>query len=645
MIPLRSALGALRRRGRLSAPAPPLSRLLLGELRWAIGEAVHPVKMLAAALVVIGVGAVLGPQTPGPVLGAGWRLAVAVVLGFVALAMAHRLLQRPVEDEDDAALGPLRVIVAVVAISLVGALALGLLLAVVAGAPTGSTQVPLDSSLPIDAGLLAVAGLLAAGVLAAGLGHRFAIPGALVFLGLGMAIGTDGLGWVDLQDAASVQSISVVALVVILFDGGLSTSPRRLRLGAGPGLAMATVGVAVTAGVTAVGTMALFDVPSRVAWLVGAIVASTDAAAVFAMLRRTPIPERLSSLLQIESGANDPIAVLLTVGLLAAWDAPPTAGEWLTFGAQQLLGGVAAGAAIGWLGSWLLRRVELGTAGLYPILSLAVAGVAYGAATTVGASGFLAVYLCGIVVAAEAPRRRAGNRSVLGALSSGAEVGLFLLLGLLVNPSELVEVAGTALGVTAVLVLVARPLATALCLPWFDFKARDIAVVSWLGLRGAVPIVLATLALSAQIAEADLIFDIVFFVVLTSALVQGATGPGLIRRIGLVVPEGPGRSLIDALPLENSEVDVVEVEVGRDSPLVGRSVRNAPPPQDVVLAAIVRGERVSVPTGASVFRVGDRLVAVTTDRRAGLARIQRWVHEGVTSQTGSTRSAARRDAT
>ena len=612
----------IRREGSTGRPGGPgLGRLLLEELAWAAREAVHPVKMAAAGLVVVGVGVALGPTTPGPVLGAGWRLAVSVLLGLVALATAHALLQRRTDDDG---LRALRVVLAATAVLVVGTMVVGTLLAVITSSEPDQVEHLLEVSLAIDRPLLVGAALLVAGILVAGIGNRLAIPGALLFLGLGMLIGSDGLELVNISDAGMVQSIGVVALVIILFDGGLGTDADRLRRGLIPGLALGTVGVAVTAGVTAIGTMWLLGAPSRLAWLIGAIVASTDAAAVLPLLRRVKVPNRVADALRLESGVNDPIAVLLTVGLLSSWDAPSTASAWIGFGALQLIGALAVGTAVGWAGAWLLRRVDLGTGGLYPVLALGVAGLAYGAAVAVGASGFLAVYLAGIVLAGEAPRRRRSVQLFVGALSSGAEVGLFLLLGLLVSPGELSAVAGTALAVSAVLVFVARPLAVWLSLTWFDMSLREMAAVSWLGLRGAVPIVLATLAFSSGLPEAAVVFDVVFFVVLTSALVQGLTAMPVIRRLGLPAQEGPSGS-VEIMPLEDAGVDVAEVVVDADSSVAGRLLSDSGVPEGLLVSAIVRGDRVLVPRGSTRLLVGDLLVITTADQQYGSRDVKAWV--------------------
>lgn len=624
--------GSLIRRGlrrgddsALPRGAPTLTSLLKGEIAWAAREAIHPVKMLTAALVVVGVGVALGPTTPGPVLGAGWRLAVAVLLGLVALATAHALLQkRETADRDDEGLGALRVVLAATAVLIVGTLVVAYMLAVIAGSEAAPEANVLEVSLRVDGPLLGGAALLVAGILIAGVGNRLGIPGAVLFLGLGMVIGDDGFGWIRLDDPGLVQSLAVVALVVILFDGGLATDADRLRRGLIPGLALGTVGVAVTAGVTALGAMWLLDAPSRLAWLTGAIVASTDAAAVLPLLRRVKVPDRVADALRMESGVNDPVAVLLTVGLLSSWDTPSTGSAWIGFGALQLIGAMAVGTAIGWLGAALLRRVDLGSGGLYPVLALGVAGTAYGAAVAVGASGFLAVFLAGFVVAAETPRRRRAVRLFSGALAAGVEVGLFLLLGLLVFPSDLPAVAGTALAIAAILVFVARPLAVWLSLTWFGVSGREMAAVSWLGLRGAVPIVLATLAFSSGLPEAQTVFNVVFFVVLTSALVQGLTAAPLIARLGLRSDAAPG-GLKDVMPLEESGVDVMEVVLGVHSPLANRLLQDTDPPANVLVAALMRDGRVVVPRGGTRLLAGDLMVVTTTDQAKGFATVAAWV--------------------
>jgi cell volume regulation protein A len=558
-----------------------------------------------------------------------WSLAVA--LGLATAAVAHVLLRaRP--SADPTRTGP-RLVLAAVALLLTGTVVTGYLLAAV----VGSTQAPatdaLTVGLAVDRPLLVGAALLTAGALAAAVGVRLRVPGSLMFLGLGMAIGDDGLDWISLSDPVLVQSLGVTALVVILFEGGLTTDVRQLRRGAAPGVLLATVGFALTAGVTALGAMWLLGVPGRVAWLVGAIVASTDAAAVFDLLRRAPLSERLAPVLKVESGANDPVAVLLTVGLLEAWGPPTSTLAWLAFGALQLVGGAAVGGAVGWTGAQLLRHVRPGAPGLYPVLALGLAGLSYGLAVTVGASGFLAAYITGLVLAAEAPRWRASLRAFHTALAGGVEVGLFLLLGLLVFPAQLSSVAFTALGVAAILILVARPLASSVSLLPLGYTAREITAVSWLGMRGAAPIVLATFAASAGIAEASLIFDVVFFVVVVSALVQGTSAGRIISALDVTAPNTPGDVVAAALPLDDGAIDVLELRLAAGSPLVGHELRSLATPADVLVVAVVRGDDVLLPRGATRLCAEDVLIVTTSDPDgvstvtlwAGQARPEAWL--------------------
>lgn len=635
-----SGLTRRRRQARGQAPdgGPGVWRLLAEELRIGAREALHPVKLAAAAMVATVVILAFGPFTPGLTLPREARTALAVVLALGAAAVAHVLL-RPRPAADPARTGP-RLVLASVALLLTGTVVTGYLLSAVTGTSEAPAADALTSGLRIDRPLLVGAGLLTAGVLAAAVGGRLRVPGSLMFLGLGMLIGDDGLDWISLSDPVLVQSLGVTALVVILFEGGLTTDLRQLRQGAAPGVLLATVGVALTAGVTALGTIWLLDLPARIAWLVGAIVASTDAAAVFDLLRRAPLPERLASVLKVESGANDPVAVLLTVGLLQAWGLSNSTTAWLAFGALQLIGGAAVGGAAGWCGAQVLRRVRLGAPGLYPVLALGLAGIAYGVAMAVGASGFLATYVAGIVFASEAPRLRTSLRAFHAALAGGVEVGLFLLLGLQVFPAQLPPVALTALGVAAILIVLARPLAAVVSLVPLGYRPREIAVVSWLGMRGAAPIVLATFAASARVAEAPVIFNVVFFVVVVSALVQGMTAARVIEALDLVALQSPGDVIATALPLHGSAVDVVEVPLAAGSPLVGHELRALDPPPDMLVVAVVRGDDVLLPRGSTRLCAGDVLVVTTTDVTDGVATVTAWAGRPTSRRTGTTGTSA-----
>ena len=479
----------------------------------------------------------------------------------------------------------------------------------------------------IDPIILLVAGLLLGAVLTAALaakaGSRFRVPGALLFLVLGMAVGDDGAGWVSVSDTSLVRDLGIAALLLILFEGGLTTKTSDLRLAAAPGIALATFGVLVTAAITATGAWLLLDLDVATAALLGAVIASTDAAAVFSMMRTTPLPRRVSAVLRIESGANDPIAVMLTVGLVTTIvDGPEGPGSWALFALVQLAGGLAVGAAVGAAGVWLLRRVHLGVQGLYPILAAAIAGVAYGIAALLGASGFVAVYLAGLLIGAFVPRHR---HSILGfheAMANAAEIGLFLLLGLLVFPSRLPAVTLAALAVSVILVLVARPAAVWLCTLRTGFGWRERVVVSWAGLRGAVPIVLATLPLTAGVPGSGALFDVVFFVVLLSVLLQGTTLQWLVERLGVAERRPAWAPVAEALPLDDVDVDLIELTIDENLAVVNRTLQEIGPPGAGRAVALVRDERVLVPTGATRLQAGDvLLLACVRDDTHDMARL------------------------
>ena len=482
---------------------------------------------------------------------------------------------------------------------------------------------------PVDLLILTAAALLVAGVLAAAFATRLRLPALLLFLAVGMAIGDDGLDWISLSDPAVAQTAGVLALVVILFEGGLTTPRADLRRSGLAGVGLATVGVLLTAGTVAAAVLAVTDATPMTAALVGAVVSSTDAAAVFSMLRRFPLPRRITSILRIESGANDPMAVLLTIGLLEAWAGDPTAADWALFAARELGGGAVSGLVIGAAGAWVLSRVNLGSAGMYPVMALAFGSLAYGAAAVGGGSGFLAVYVSGVLMGAWVPRHRRGIRTFHEALANVAEIGLFLLLGLLVFPSRLGAVAWPALAVSAVLVLVARPLAVhvTMALPLLRGRWRmsELAVLSWAGLRGAVPIVLATFPLTAGYPEGGTIFNMVFFVVLVSTALQGSTIGFFARRVAhLRQAPDPIAPVAEVLPLEVAEIDLVELELRDGMAVAGRALREAGMPDGYRIAALVRDGSTIVPHGDTVLAPGDRLIVTARRSRESAAVLAAW---------------------
>ncbi|MEX0741166.1 MAG: cation:proton antiporter, partial [Phycisphaeraceae bacterium] len=328
--------------------------------------------------------------------------------------------------------------------------------------------------------------------------------------------------------------------------------------------------------------------------------------------------------LRVESGSNDPIAVMLTVGLLATFDQAATVSQWALFAAVQLVGGGIVGGAVGMLAVAMLRRTTLALDGLYPVTIAAFGALAYGAAVAVGASGFVAVYVTGVLVGALLPRQR---RAILGfheALANAAEIGLFLLLGLLVFPSQLPAVAFPALLVTAVLTVVARPVAVWVCTVGQHYGWRERTVLSIGGLKGAVPIVLATFPLTAGIDGADLLFDVVFFVVLVSVLIQGLALLPTVRRLGFEEDQPAWAPVAEALPLEGIEVDLVELHVTADMTVAGRRLSDLAIPGGSIVTAVVRHDTVIVPKGDTEICADDVLLITTQRNLNALQQITAW---------------------
>lgn len=385
---------------------------------------------------------------------------------------------------------------------------------------------------------------------------RLGVPVVLLFLLLGMLAGSQGLGKIAFDDYGLAFRLGIVALVLILFDGGLNTSWSTVRRGLAPAGVLATFGVLITAGVTAAAAWML-GLPVPAAVLLGAVVSSTDAATVFAVLRGSglSLKQRLNATLELESGLNDPMAVILTVAV-TEWLGGGTFNPWSMAWQVpvQLVVGAAVGAAISFGARWLLLRIALTTAGLYPILTLATAFLTFGVATILNGSGFLAVYLAGMVLGNTRLPSRAGLGRVHDAMAWLSQIGMFLMLGLLVFPSHLPLVAGTGFGIAILLAFVARPLAVWLCLLPFGFPAREATYLGWVGLRGAVPIILATFPVLSKVPEADRVFDIVFFIVVVNALLPGATVRWLTRRWDLTTQERPAPPAVleinSARPLE-----------------------------------------------------------------------------------------------
>lgn len=460
----------------------------------------------------------------------------------------------------------------------------------------------------IELVLLGAAGLLLLSVIVSGAWSRLGIPSLLLFLVIGMLAGSEGPGQIDFDDPLPAQSLGVIALVFILFSGGLDTDWKQVRPVLAEGLTLSTVGVLVTALMVGGFAHLVLGFTPVEGILLGAIVASTDAAAVFSIFRSLGInlQQRLTRLLEFESGSNDPMAVFLTLAAIQVATAPETDLLGLVpYFVQQMVVGGAAGFAFGRISSWLINRIQLEHDGLYPVMTLGMVLLAYSATTAAGGNGFLAVYVAGLVVG---NTRTVHHDSVLrfhDGIAWLMQIAMFLTLGLLVFPSQLVGVADQGLAVSAFLIFAARPLGVFLSLLPQRASLRECLLVSWVGLRGAVPIILATFPLLAGVAGAGNIFNLVFFIVLTSALVQGTSLKLVVRWLGLEEPEPA--AVAQAQPVRQQ---VLEVFLQEGSPAAGKRIVDLELPDDLILALIRRQDEAMIPTGSTKLQAGDAIMLV-----------------------------------
>ena len=475
--------------------------------------------------------------------------------------------------------------------------------------------------------ILVVGVLLTAAVGVAVSADRLRVPALVLFLGLGMAVGSDGAGWIVFDDYTLARDFGTIALCLILFDGGLSTGFAELRNVLRPALRLAVLGTIGTALITGIAASVLLGMPLLRGLLLGSILASTDSAAIFALMKGSSLRRRLARTLEGESGFNDPIAVLLVLGFIA-WIQQPGWGIWnmAALFAQELTGGLVCGLLVGWLAVSAFRRMSLPAPGLYPVASVAAAALAYGSATALHGSGFLAVYLVGLRLA-DAP---IAARQTIGLFHEGAgwiaQVSLFLMLGLLVSPAGLSD--GAAEGVVLCLVvLAARVVAAAGATLPDGFSIPERLVLGWAGLRGAVPVVLATLPVTAGVAHAGTLFNIVFIVVVLSALIQGSTVERLARalRVTSPAPAWP-RPLADRGTIRRLGTEIVEYPVSPVDGVVGRYVADLGLPDAATVNVIIRGDEAIPPAGTVRVKAGDRLHLLVRHEVAGevAALVTRW---------------------
>jgi cell volume regulation protein A len=473
----------------------------------------------------------------------------------------------------------------------------------------------------VDKIILLSAILILIGVISSKLSARLGLPVLVLFLLVGMLAGESGIGGIAFDNPTAAHALGSLALALILFDGGLQTSIASIRVVWKPSAILATVGVLITAAITGLAAAYVLNLPLLEGLLVGAIVGSTDAAAVFSLLRNAGIyiNTRLKSILEIESASNDPMAIFLTVGLLEVItnDMPLGLGLLQLFALQMGIGALV-GISTGWFAVRMINRINFLASGLYPVTIVAFGLLAFGVAANLNGSGFLAIFLAGVFIGNS---RFAFQRSTLlfhDGLAWLSQITMFVVLGLLVSPTELLDVWVEGLIISCVLMFIARPFIVVPVLKLFNFNAREITLVSWVGLRGSVPIILAIFPLMYGLPNAALIFNVVFFVVLISATLQGSTLPLSARKLGLSepAPAAPAATL-EITALNDINADIVEYTLGEHSRAAGQLLARMALPDSTVVAMITRQNMVIPPRGSTTLQKGDHLfVVMRPDTRA-----------------------------
>ncbi|MGG3800512.1 potassium/proton antiporter [Metabacillus fastidiosus] len=449
------------------------------------------------------------------------------------------------------------------------------------------------------------------GVITTKLSLRFGIPALVLFMLIGMLIGSDGLGFIHFDDVHLAELTGIIALIIILFDGGLQTRWSTVKKVTAPSLTLATIGVLLTTAIIAIGAKLIFGIDWLEAFLMGAIVGSTDAAAVFSVMTGQNIKDKLSSTLEAESGTNDPMAVFLTISIIQLITSDNTNILMLIGSFFWQMGlGLGIGLLFGFIASKSINQINLDSSGLYPVLVLSFATLTYSLTSLINASGFLAVYVAALVIGNQELTYRHSIIRFNEGLAWMMQIVMFIILGLLASPPQIMswDIIWKGILLSFILMFIARPIAVFLSISFFKFTINDKIFISWAGLRGAVPIVLATFPMIAGVENSQLMFNIVFFVVLTSALIQGSSISFLAEKLhltGEVKASSP--HMLKLVSIGKANAEMIEFEVGNDNHIIGKPLDQISFPEQALINAIIRNNKLVPSHGDTVIHKGDIL--------------------------------------